>query len=218
MRPLSYEVRSRLVGGVWRPHAVARCSRCQTDTALAMPRDGHNPEGVEKMFAREGWKFGAWSKGANACAACVKRAEAARKQSEGGVVVHINSRTPAAPATATIVAEKVAAVSPAKRKQIRDLLDGNFDEEKGLYLDGYSDAKVAGEVDVPEAVVREVRETAFGPIKSSPELDVLRRLADDLDARIASQARGLDQVKADAATLRKRIDETRQRLGVPAAA
>jgi hypothetical protein len=215
MRPLSYEVKSRLVGGVMKPHAVTVCVRCKAEGSLAMPRDGHNPEQVQQKFQREGWRFDAWSRGFNVCRSCVEKA--AHKHSQGGVVVPMKSATAPAVAPAAIAA-KIEQTSPALRKRVRDLLAGVFDEDKGFYLDGYSDPRVAAECEVAEVVVREIREKAFGPLKSSPELDALGA---DLAALHKLQAEALQlltRLSADMADVQRRLDETRARLGIKAAA
>ncbi len=62
----------------------------------------------------------------------------------------------------------------AERVKVRALLDANFDDAAGRYLDGYSDQRIGEEVGVPWAIVARIREVGYGPIKVDPEIDAIR--------------------------------------------
>lgn len=56
------------------------------------------------------------------------------------------------------------------RLKVRSALDTNFDDAKGMYLDGMSDAKIAEHLKIPRTWVETIRETAYGPIRITPEV------------------------------------------------
>lgn len=73
-----------------------------------------------------------------------------------------------------LVTEAKAPVVPrplthSERTKIRDLLEVNFDWNRGAYLNGFTDQKIATDLNVPRIHVENIRETAYGPIKVSPE-------------------------------------------------
>jgi hypothetical protein len=78
------------------------------------------------------------------------------------------------PMTATAVAQagagaySVDRLTRHQKARIRELLDTNFDDEKGRYIDGFNDERIGKEVSVPWALVTEIREKAYGPIQDDP--------------------------------------------------
>lgn len=73
-----------------------------------------------------------------------------------------------------------------QRVAIRNLLDKHFDDSVGSYLDGWSDAKIAGALNIPRIIVERIRDAAYGPLRENPEIRALEaeivRLAGELDA------------------------------------
>jgi hypothetical protein len=96
---------------------------------------------------------------------------------------------------------------PRLAARLAYVLDKQFDEVKGVYLDGYSDQRVGEETKVPWASVRELREAAYGPLRSVPELETLRAETE----RVVAALKALEKLAGD---LSRRIAEATQRLGV----
>jgi hypothetical protein len=76
-------------------------------------------------------------------------------------------------------------------------LDGVFDADKGMFLDGYSDAKVASELDLPLALVVRVREEAFGKLMLDPDLLALRDEFNALQTMMADMETTFQRRHAD---------------------
>jgi hypothetical protein len=75
-------------------------------------------------------------------------------------------------------------LSLAETRKVMALLEEKFDPDKGSYVSGYSDQRIAETIGVPRARVTEAREEAFGKIKIPPELVDLRQEMDLLTQEI----------------------------------
>ena len=118
----------------------------------------------------------------------------------------MKTETNGAAALTTSMNGQPRALTPDERGKVRDLLDLNFDAEAGRFISGYSDDRIAKEVNVPRKAVEVMRETAYGELKVSPEMAkamddaaALKKTGQGLLADLANlqgQARGLaDKVK-----------------------
>lgn len=216
---LAYKVEGRRIADTRtvRAHAVASCT-CGAEGALTMPHSAHNPEAIGERFRRAGWEMNPFKPSSVRCPRCIDRHQAMRRAIHpSGSSSKVISMTTSRP---TIVAQPTGGASPPAvtaehRAKVRDLLTGVFDE-RGFYLDHYSDQRVAQECGVPAQMVREMRDAWLGPIKTVPELDALQAdlaaLRKRADTAIA-EAREIDQVVA---AMEKRLEETRRQLGVAA--
>lgn len=59
-------------------------------------------------------------------------------------------------------------------------LEDNFDAEKGEYLHGYSDERIAKETGISVDGVKKYRIDGFGKLRAPTELDVLKRDVEEL--------------------------------------
>jgi len=88
------------------------------------------------------------------------------------------------PSTPTAVTPRT--LTDSERLKIRTLLDSHFDDAKGRYLDGYSDQRIAAEVNVPRIHVETIREAGWGPIRLDPEVaaiaEELRKAREEVEA------------------------------------
>jgi hypothetical protein len=84
-----------------------------------------------------------------------------------------------------------------ERMRIRGFFDKCFDDAQGVYLDDMSDQKIGEEINVPWSLVTRIREMAYGPIRSDPELAALK-------TRQAALQTQMDQLKADIEAFGKR--------------
>lgn len=106
----------------------------------------------------------------------------------------------------------VPALTPEQKKRVRDLLDGVFDEAKGMYLDGHSDKVVGEKLNLPWAGVAHVREAAYGPIRVDPDIQRLLdgiAVAEKLVTAAATAAQTATNAVADA---RHELELMRQRV------
>lgn len=109
-----------------------------------------------------------------------------------------------APKEVTPLARKL---TPDEKFRVRQLLDAKFDEQKGFYLDAYSDQRIGAETNVPWINVRELREAAYGPIKAIPEMDALLAESTALLERSNTLAK-------EAVALQNRILEFQRKMGL----
>lgn len=90
-------------------------------------------------------------------------------------------------------APEAPVATPAQSRKIFALVEGHFDEAKGCYTGGYSDEKVAKELNLPRAMVTRLREESGLTIKGDPEVLGLKAdiaamglMLEDLDKRVRS--------------------------------
>jgi hypothetical protein len=202
MGTLSYDVVSEMVSG--KPHTVARgvCAACGAVEHVTMGTV-HNPEFVQRKFREKGWDFEMKTARLCRCPACVKSKSRNDVDSALRKVIPMATvKEEAAPRQAT----------PAEKKRIRDLLDGFFDEQKGCYLEGYSDQRIGKELDLPWAMVVAVREAAYGPIRTDPELDAVRARCADLEKKLAGLMREVSETQSAIAETKNKVDAIERRL------
>lgn len=203
------------VGSKYLPHAQAVCGGCGAQGAV-VPEEKDAPSSmIARQFRELGWEV-TNKTGAIRCPKCIKEADgaylsaiAAVRSANEQVLKLEPKESTAMPTTATVstIAPVPRKLSPDEKLRVRNLLDKQFDESKGAYVTGYSDQRVGEEANVPWASVRELREAAYGPLRSVPELEALRGEAE----RVVAAAKALEKL---AASLTQRIDEATRRLGV----
>lgn len=234
-RGLAYRVKSvPAPGGLRRPMAIAACHGCGAEKQLPVYGPANNPEKIQTMFRQDGWEFDAWNARGIVCPQCQQKRRERRHgdsgakglppSTTGAEIVKLTASTTASatPKPPTPIAVPVAPV-PAEatraeltveeRSKVRDMLVGTFDERLGQYSEGWSDARVARECGglLPK-LVADLREVAFGPLKSIAELDVLhtelKALAERDDA-LDTKARALE---AEAAKLRRDRNDLAEKI------
>jgi len=164
------------------------CAKCEAKHDFPVTGRPPPPEVVARWAVREGWQSNAWRRSACVCPACIR-----------GKTKHTLSREPilnpekVIPMPETKPAPVPRELTQQERLKIRAILDRQFDDGAGCYLDGYSDQKIGEEVGVPWALVTKIREAAYGPIRVDPEvaalradLTMLRRAADELSDKVAA--------------------------------
>jgi hypothetical protein len=78
-------------------------------------------------------------------------------------------------ATAQITPTTVSAM-----RKVFAALEDNFDAEKGVYLHGYSDERIAKETGISVDGVKKYRIDGFGKLRPPTELDIVKREIDEL--------------------------------------
>lgn len=155
---------------------------------IARKGDKTNNEATVKRAEDLGWNARVGSTDAE-CPACVKSRKAAA------------SGDRPAPKETTPMAEFVpTALTSEKRFEIRGFLDKHFDDQKGRYLDGMTDEKIAVKCGLARFHVETVREAAYGPIKVSPEQLAIERAIAPLEKHVAEASFALE-------SYRKRTDD-----------
>lgn len=218
MLPLTYEIKTSPVKGA-PTFAVAVCNDCKKPGEVKVQANRHhNPEMVAKLFRAAGWKFDHNRQRKCICAACMalKHPRINPEETED-----MAAKTAPAPLVKDIPeAEKPyhgitppktpRDLTPATKTKVRQMLDGHFDEAKGMYLEGYSDQRIGKELNIPWACVTQMREAAYGPILVDTEVENLRAkvkaMSDNADA-LEDTIKNLEQ---DAKVARSRLAEVRQ--------
>jgi hypothetical protein len=180
-RTTTYRIRREMRGGGGGYHHLVSvtCNRCHHETEIGWAF-GDVPEKIKKKFLQEGWRFDIHRIRDCVCPECLNR-----------------EKTMAATAKPTLVPTP-RALTANERHRIRTLLDTNFDDAVGRYIDGYSDERIGKELDLPWACVRDIREAAYGPIRE--------------DTRIAELKTELEVLKTEMAGLQRRILEFEAKL------
>lgn len=198
--PLCFEpVSSRQPDGSLKEMARFTCRRCGGHDALPLIRSGrtYNPEATVKRAVKAGWQAEVHG-GFAQCPSCV-RARAATRGGESP-----NKPTPITPTAEVITMSKPQLVPTEpkpltndQRLKIRALLDKHFDDAAGRYLDGYSDQRIATEVDAPRVHVERIRDAAYGPVRVTPEVEAAEAAIKDLQGQAAGLWAQMEKFKAD---------------------
>lgn len=186
------------------------CSLCGDKGHIIMANGtSYPPEVVKRKFEYVGWSVDARREGHDICPKCIKiekdkRAAAKVAAREEKTVVEMTSqRVPPR--------EPPREMTRDDRRLIFVRLNEVYESETTGYSAGFTDKRVADELNVPQAWVVTVRDENFGPLRDSGELrdigekiDGVCRDRDALKAAIEACQKGL-------ATLNGRIDELMQR-------
>jgi hypothetical protein len=201
--PLTYEFGSERRGDGEMKVVVGTCYDC--GAAGTVTQNGpHAPDAVEQAFRRKGWEFSAWHARECRCPKCVAKRAARRhdpdellkrRQKEMATVTPIK---PGADVPKVASDEAVAAVREPTMREMRDImaaLDSHFDDKAGAYAKGWTDRRIAEELNLPMAMVTRIRREAFGELRAATDIEALRAEARDLfdrlvalDAKIAKLA------------------------------
>lgn len=166
-----------------------------------------NPEGLANSAKYQGWDAHPWQPQESKCPDCKARPKINDPNSELKKLEAKMAQTPNPPPAEPVVPLREA--TQDQRTMIRALLDKNFNEAGGYYMADYSDQRVAEEANVPRVVVERLRDTAYGPIKISPETMALRNEIAALTTKLDVAQRDAEQL---AQILRREIEEVRAAL------
>lgn len=220
---LSYSIKSKPVaGGGLRPFACVTCHACAGVKEVLLNGPAKRPDRLAERFQDEGWEFDAFNASRITCPDCIARRAAARRGESGRPEASPVASLKGNVVTLHLKSEAGIALPPNKteltveeRGRVRDVLIGTFDEKAGQYSEGWSDRRVAEEVGgVPSKLVADLREIAFGPLRSIVELEPVAARLNEMDARLEAVAREAVALKDEAAKLRALLGDTAKRLGV----
>lgn len=195
--------------------AVLRCGTkdCKTIGRIPVGAFGDKPEWIRKLFERRGWEVDQHNQSRCVCPTCIKGRRARRES------VKIIKHEPVVAAARVLPAEPVKrlveelkmppvdirSIPAADKTKMRQILDSHFDDAAGIYIDGYSDAKVAAELNLPRATVFAYREATYGPLKRDPELDEFLAGLDEVKKKMADLQSDIAKLDVKAAACIKRL-------------
>lgn len=230
---IAYLIKSKPVaGGALRPFAIATCHGCAAVKEIRLNGPARHPDLIGQKFASEGWAFDPFNPNRITCPGCLARRAAGRRGESARAVsvlpplqddprgapvvpLHLKPVAPKPVAPVLALPPNKTELTVAERARVRDTLVGTFDEKAGQYSEGWSDLRVAEEVGgVPAKLVADLREIAFGPLRSVVELDPLQARLDQAEARVETILRDLAAVRDEQAKLRQALADTAKRLGV----
>lgn len=133
-------------------------------------------------------------------------------------------RTPTADVPKTPTVEEASAtivrqLDHSQKARVRLLLDSHFDDAKGAYELNWSDQRIGKEVDVPWSLVAQLRELAYGAIRSDPMADRLREdlnelgdVVHGLQTRIGDGLQDLAKYETELENIKRQIDLSLTRI------
>ncbi len=176
-------------------HTATRfaCARC-TETIDLKISGAPDPEWMAKLVGAKGWKARPFGLSSVRCPDCLNRKSKGESPKETSPMGTTATKPPAAavPRPATL----------AEKQKIRAMLDANFDDAAGCYLDGYSDQRIGKELNIPWSLVTTLRETAYGPIRVDPEVQAIKDEIGKVEDRIATVTKEATSLGAVVAQLR----------------
>lgn len=189
------------------PHIGAKCL-CGTEAYLRWSNRPLDPFNAVKKLRLAGWELEVDRTGHPVCPACIKQRRAGRAgdkpAKESAVSPPSATVTPMRPAMSAANANASPRLLTVDEKvKVRNLLDRFFDDAAGNYIGGYSDQRIGEECSVPWASIAALRDMAYGPLKSNPEVEAIRAELLKLETGIAAAER-IAQAAVDKATDVKR--------------
>ena len=195
--------------GARRSAAEVACSRCDaTHRIITNTAATHLPaQVVAKKFAAAGWEIGS-REGGDVCPSCrIKR----RKPRPTLTIVPKDEPMTTTVSTPTIVPAPMG--TTALKKQINQKLWEVYESDTQGYARGWSDKRVAEELDAPRALVASIREEFFGPARDNPDVRELLEKAEvvfaeaaALETRHSALAADVRKFLADVAQLKKDVE------------
>ncbi len=192
-RPLSYDlIHVRELTG-W--HTVARlwCAECGETLDLRLTTSRHADD-IERRARAKGWDCDKNRPRRTICPTCKVRPRPPAKMVPKPVPRPIAAK-PISPVPLEIPMTTLRPATPDERMRIRHKLDEVFDDSKGMYLDNYCDRRVAEELKLPRKMIEQIREAAYGPIRTDPEIEQLRTDITALIAQASTLANRLAEVE-----------------------
>lgn len=188
---------------------LIRCSRCGETDKLAINKTALMPPGVLiNKFKGRGWDVDNKREGRDTCPKCLEKRAQARKKEEQvpPMIDRTNGVIYSAGPEPTLQAEPPIPMSRDDKRLVFSKLNEVYVDDKVGYGIGWTDVKVANDLGVPPAWVREVREENFGPEASNEEIRTAIEEGRAILGNIADYLKALDDhsKRADAHQLEAR--------------
>lgn len=208
MRGLAYETLSRRGRGSGF-YARMTCHQCAAHGDIKLSAHSHNPEWVAKKFIEKGWEADAHRASYCICPECVagRRKKLAPVKLPDTNLEKLDMASPDKP---------LRDPDPDERMKIRGMLDHHFDDKKGYFLDGFSDQKIGQHLGLPWAMVTKIREAAYGPIRTDPEIASIQRDVEAARQQMGTLSESLALVKKLVESAETKLQAAKKRLGIAA--
>jgi hypothetical protein len=158
------------------------------------------PDAVDKYFRIRGWSVGNRPNG-DTCPACKRKPRTPKLE-----IVEVTTENPPmnVPATIPVKAEPPRAMTREDRRIVYAKVEDTYDVKLNAYSGDWSDHKVAVDLGVPRAWVRDIREEFFGP-----EIDAAtaKRRADIAEAKVMHE-----NIVLELRVLQKKVQEAAAKL------
>ena len=161
---------------------------------------------IKEKFERMGWVVDIEHIRKCKCPTC-KEGSRHMRETKPQSATPIALVQPAAAEPAAATPQPLTPLTPPQKAKLRSMLDAWFDDSKGYYLDGKSDAWIAKELNIPRKHVEDLRLAAYGELKAPPELVALR---EELQVAMTQAQQMMDKF----VQLTKRLDEIERATGV----
>lgn len=175
------------------------CARCPEELWIHNV-SGQAPEVIASWARKKGWVCSASRKSNAMCPKC--QIARVKNDTESELRKFVPKEFPPFTGeTAMAEAPKLTIVAPVptgdQRVAIRNLLDKNFDDSTGRYLDGYSDRVIGEKVGIGAMAVKIIREAAYGElIETDPELEWLTKELCEIKSRLKNYEERLTKYAA----------------------
>ena len=184
--------------------ATLSCTKCPEIGHVNMSGSLLPPDVIDKKFAQKGWKLDP-----HVCPTCIEQAKAAKQQTKKEqpemTVTKINT-----PLADNPVLKAVSVDTHKATAKMHRLLAEWFDDDGGVYAEGWNDDRIAKESGMSTSHVTEVRNLAYGELKEPDELVELKR---DIKALNDLITETLISAQKEVNALSKRADEIRAKFG-----
>lgn len=220
---MSYKLTRSFRDGSYHQICTIECAKCDRVEEFKHAGD-YTPELIRKRMLGKGWSFDPFAKKNCLCPRCryekrdmhtttsiITQYSAPMEGDNEMAVTSVPTPAPAASntnkgTTPTPVAAVPRGLNSDERGRVRHLLDKYFDDKVGGYIENYTDQRIGRECDVPWATVREIRETAYGPIREDARLTAIKVEIDRLEKQVLDeQARSATAIAALEKTTSEKI-------------
>jgi hypothetical protein len=178
-RPSSYTIERVFKDGAYHHFIDTQCSKCGKDSHFTCPKEEH-PGKIAHHFHDLGWDFDPYKPRSCICPECKKK-----PTTQVASVTTVEEKPMATITPLMTTTTTPRPLTTAEKAGVRRLLDTQFDDEAGRYIEGYTDQRIGQELNIPWATVAAMREAAYGPLRADPRIDRLERdlinLKTDLD-------------------------------------
>jgi hypothetical protein len=207
-RPSSYTIERVFKDGAYHHFVDTQCSKCGKDSHFTCPNEEH-PGRIAHHFHDLGWDFDPYKPRSCICPTCKGTKKETNTPAQVASVTTVEEKPMATITPLTMVTTAPRPLTNAEKAGVRRLLDTQFDDEAGRYIEGYSDQRIGQELEVPWSAVAAMREAAYGPLRADPRIDRLEQTLLDLKTRVSGAVAQMEKAQTD---LNHRIQEAEKVL------
>lgn len=80
-------------------------------------------------------------------------------------------------------------------RKVHNLLEAHFDDSTGLYLDGWSDERIAKDAGASADIVKRTRREGYGELKEDPEIALLREMLAQATLKVGEATFAIQDVR-----------------------